>query len=760
MAPADASNTSSGNDAAAMTDDNSQAHAAASLQRNDSVSSAGFYFQGVQFAPDGDGDGDDSSRLLDDGQRDPFDDGDVGSRRGAGEWPPLRRRRSSIGARLAALTEIGGVNSIRSFTRSWQRAAGFTEVIPQPPSFVFAADQEPIFGAPNSEAYGRSFVDEEAVGTPLTSDNTLPSAAPSEPGGSNLATDQQDGLDDAENAEHKSLLGSSGLTRAFRAGSTSSIFGYPPHLASAAVGGAGLLGTSPVIGSYGSPGSYRSYRSYPYGSVSSAAGLTYDTMTGRRGSGLASGSMTQAGSLWRRQQQHQHQHQHQHQPGPEVEEVEAIGEDVGLIATLDERPAILVKEVEEDGKIILTVEGQSTLPQTIFNSINVLIGVGLLSLPMGIRYAGWICGMTTLLMAAVVTAYTARLLAKCMDLDPVVITFSDLAFISFGPRARVMTSLLFTVELMAACVALVVLFADSLGLLFPGLLTALEWKALCCVIMIPLNFLPMRLLSVTSIIGIVCCFSIVSIVVIDGFTKKTSPGSLLQPAATYMFPANWLTLPLSFGLLMSPWGGHSVFPNIYRDMRHPAKYAKAVKVTFSFTYFLDVTTAVVGLLMFGDDVMDEITANILSTSGYPRALTLLLCVMIAIIPLTKIPLNARPIITTIEVLAGTHQQVAADAPGQVGRTIVKVAIRVLTILSFFAISVVFPAFDSIMAFMGSALCFTICVTLPILFHLKLFGNSLSGRDKVLQYAMLSLSIVLSVVGTVWSFLPKSLLGVE
>jgi vesicular inhibitory amino acid transporter len=33
-----------------------------------------------------------------------------------------------------------------------------------------------------------------------------------------------------------------------------------------------------------------------------------------------------------------------------------------------ERPPILVKEVEQDGKIVLAVSGQSTLPQTIVNS--------------------------------------------------------------------------------------------------------------------------------------------------------------------------------------------------------------------------------------------------------------------------------------------------------------------------------------------------------------------------------------------------------
>jgi vesicular inhibitory amino acid transporter len=62
--------------------------------------------------------------------------------------------------------------------------------------------------------------------------------------------------------------------------------------------------------------------------------------------------------------------------------------------------------------------------------------------------------MVALALCAAATSYTATLLAKCMDLDPTLITFSDIAFISFGRKARVATSILFTLELMAACVAL------------------------------------------------------------------------------------------------------------------------------------------------------------------------------------------------------------------------------------------------------------------------------------------------------------------
>lgn len=115
--------------------------------------------------------------------------------------------------------------------------------------------------------------------------------------------------------------------------------------------------------------------------------------------------------------------------------------------------------------------------------------------------------MITLFLGATVTSWTARLLAKCMDLDPTVITFSDVAFISFGRRARLITSILFTLELLAACVALIVLFAESLSLLFPGALSINAWKVVCTLILIPLQFAPLKVLSFTSFIGILSVMS-------------------------------------------------------------------------------------------------------------------------------------------------------------------------------------------------------------------------------------------------------------
>jgi len=163
--------------------------------------------------------------------------------------------------------------------------------------------------------------------------------------------------------------------------------------------------------------------------------------------------------------------------------------------------------------------------------------------------------------------------------------------------------------------------------------------------------------------------------------------------------------------------------------------------------------------------MDEITSNIIGTSGYPRILSILLSVFIAIIPLTKVPLNTRPIISTVEILCGLDARAVSDSPALVGlsgfsRGILKFTIRVITIVIFVIIAILCPAFDSIIAFMGSALCFTICVILPLCFYLKIFGKDISIRERVLDWILIVVCSVFAIVGTIFAFLPKDMIGAE
>lgn len=330
--------------------------------------------------------------------------------------------------RINSLAHLGGLNSIENFARSWQRAAGFVEIPPRQPSFVFADEEEEPSGARISDEEGspgeyRSLLRQqlEPGRAPESVFEDSASSAPNE--------------DDSSDWEGCAKPGT---------GRGRPITGHAPYLAS------------------------------PFASK-------YDGLYGSLSSRVNASSMRHADRLFHEQQ---------------------VG---GMQDPDKEHEPLLIKRVErEDGKRVQVVIGQSTLPQTVFNSVNVLIGVGLLSLPLGFRYSGWIVGMNFFFFSALATRYTAGVLAKCLDVDQSLITFADIAYTAFGTKARVLTSVIFFIELIAACVALLVLFADSLDALIPGW-GVVEFKVLGGVILVPLSFVPLRFLSFTSVLGIVSC---------------------------------------------------------------------------------------------------------------------------------------------------------------------------------------------------------------------------------------------------------------
>ena len=49
--------------------------------------------------------------------------------------------------------------------------------------------------------------------------------------------------------------------------------------------------------------------------------------------------------------------------------------------------------------------------------------------------------------------------------------------------------------------------------------------------------------------------------------------------------------------------------------------------------------AVVGYLLYGDGILDEVTTNMIKTGGYARAVKVLVLVLVAVVPITKFPLQ-------------------------------------------------------------------------------------------------------------------------
>ncbi|GAA5905724.1 hypothetical protein JCM8208_000878 [Rhodotorula glutinis] len=401
--------------------------------------------------------------------------------------------------------------------------------------------------------------------------------------------------------------------------------------------------------------------------------------------------------------------------------------------------------------------GESTWGQTLFNTVNVLIGVGLLAEPLAFADAGWVGGMLLLVFCALVTNYTAKMLAAMMKQDRTSATYADVLIKAYGPWARETIYFLFVVELATFSVATVTLFADSMASLFPRF-SSLFFKLISYLILLPTTYLPLRVLSLTSLLGIMSSVVLLAVLITDGLIKKTAPGSFWDPMATSIVP-RWGRFPISFGLLMSGFSGHAVVPSLYRDMAHPEHFASMINVAYIIAFVVSVVFGVFGYLMFGNSVSSEITRDLASTVGYPVALNQLAVWMVAINPLVKYAIANKPLVTTFEHLVGLHKPVAAPppppaptssdsaiatgtsvstlhhrasnsalstSPSPTRRVLVAAAaaerrihrvryylLRPAASLLCVGLAIAIPEFDRVLAFLGSASAFVICVIGPV-----------------------------------------------
>ncbi|SCU79327.1 LAFA_0B02344g1_1 [Lachancea sp. 'fantastica'] len=409
--------------------------------------------------------------------------------------------------------------------------------------------------------------------------------------------------------------------------------------------------------------------------------------------------------------------------------------------------SIILKKVEnKDGKIVTLLAGQSTAPQTVFNSVNILIGIGLFALPLGLRYAGLIVGIPMLAIFAFTAFYTAELISRCQDEDPTMISYGDLGYAAFGSKGRAFISFLFTIDLLSSGVALMIIFGDSLNVLFPKY-SVTFFKLVAFFAILPQTLAPLNVLSTFSLLGIVSTLGTVFCIAFCGLYKTSSPGSLVDIMSPPLWPQNMTNFGLAVGILSACWGGHAVFPNLKSDMRHPAKYRNCLKTTFAITASADISTAVLGILMFGVSVKDEVTKSLQLTPGYPRFIYVLISALMTLIPIAKTALTTRPINAVLDVTMGiTTSQPGSDGSLPRSKRIISSFNGLLINAIIIGISILFPEFDKFIAFVGAGLCFTICGLLPCIFYMTICSETITSWEKIVCTIIILFSVVLSIFG--------------
>lgn len=398
--------------------------------------------------------------------------------------------------------------------------------------------------------------------------------------------------------------------------------------------------------------------------------------------------------------------------------------------------------------------GNSTAAQTVFNSLNTLMGIAVFSLSFGFRLSGWVLGLIILISCAATTNMTAKVLGAVLSKNPQLQTYGDIAHLYGGSRMQLFATITFTLDLTGAALSLILLFADSFHLLLPTVDVRL-FKILIVVITFFMSFMPLTVLSMVSLTGIMSTVSILILAITSGFlVKKGEDGSLLGPSSTSLWPSSLLEVLLSIGIFMAPWGGHPVFPELYKDMRHPNKYNNCCNVTFLSCLKLDFLVAVVGYLMFGNNVKDSLTKSLMGNTSLPSFINPLLCVFLGLLPISKLSLVVRPIISVYEKhFRMNESSVLTYKDGKRYRPITpkKIVSRIIFLGILFILSLVFTSFGKVVAFLGSAICCTICISLPLMFYLKFFADELSALQKIFTRIGIFVGFAGAILGTYASF---------
>ncbi|BBN68910.1 Transmembrane amino acid transporter family protein [Prunus dulcis] len=367
------------------------------------------------------------------------------------------------------------------------------------------------------------------------------------------------------------------------------------------------------------------------------------------------------------------------------------------------------------------------------------MSAGLVTLPYALSRGGWL-SLVLLFLISIITFYTAILLKKCMDSDPSITSYLDIAERAFGKTARIVVLIILSTELYLVAVGLIILESDSLYKLFPKFRIKLGSLFICgrqsFVLVTALITLPtmliteMSILSYVSATGVFCCLIIVgSIVCVGAFggVGFHASGDLLNGGPSYRCELD-MQSPLQYtflceikissasakGLILS----HPLISKLEQNPIEPNKRTVVVFFSFLLVTITCMVTAVTGYLMYGDGVELQITLNLPTTEVSARVAIY----TILLIPIAKYALMVTPVANAIE--GGLPEDYKNWRS-------VKLLIRMALLVSSTVVAYVFPYYETLMAIVGSLFTVSVSFILPCMCYLKLSACYRSGNYKLL-----------------------------
>jgi len=398
--------------------------------------------------------------------------------------------------------------------------------------------------------------------------------------------------------------------------------------------------------------------------------------------------------------------------------------------------------------------GTSTFRQSALNGVNILLGVGVLSLPYSMSVSGWWVGMGLLIALSLITNYTGKIIGRLMSLSDQIRSFPDIGRAAFGTIGQGIITVIFFIELFSACGMYLILCGDNLYALISPFYSGLTQTTLTLIsagVMVPTALTSeLSLLSKLSALGTFSsCFLAVAVISIGVLNGPRKEGTFIHPAETVMY-TDIERAPLAIGLVMVGFAGHACFPSIRNSMDQPEKYNSMLNVSYAVCFTVYASVAALGYLMYGGATAKEITLNIMGdseASAVVKTIARIATVLIVINPITKFGLTMNPVALMVE--EAILPQV--DGPRSWKATLCSSAIRILLSAACVAVAVSLPFFARVVGFIGAFCSCFVSIVFPAAAALVLLKKEMSLVEYLFAWFVLILGIVCTVWGTVAVF---------
>ncbi|CAO2203923.1 unnamed protein product [Urochloa humidicola] len=389
--------------------------------------------------------------------------------------------------------------------------------------------------------------------------------------------------------------------------------------------------------------------------------------------------------------------------------------------------------------------GGASFSRSCLNLSNVISGVGMLSVPYALAQGGWL-SLALFALVGAVCFYTGELVARCMRAGGgAVRSYPDIGQLAFGRAGRKAIGAVMYAELYLVAISFLVLEGDNLDKLLPGAAVALPGGGLlrgrqlfivaAAAVILPTTWLrDLSVLAYVSAVGLVASAALTASLVWAGVAEHgfhARDGNVFSLAG----------LPTSLSLYFVCFSGHGVFPTVYTSMRHKKDFTKVLLASSVLCSLNYAVTAVLGYLIYGDDVKSLVTLNLPSGKVYTRVAILTTLVT----PLAKYALVIQPITAGLE----ERLSLAGGGAGRGGSLLRRAAISTGVLASTVVAACTVPFFGYLMSFIGSSLNVTVAVLFPCLSYLRIYGpgGGVRRAEAAGIVGMLVVGVCVAVVGT-------------